>query len=294
MVFSPDGTTLLTGDGAGNAYLWSAATGRKIAELANPGDSGEVLSVALSPDGSLAAVGYRDGSTSIWNVSTGARLGIIPGPARDGEVNWLAFSPSGSLLAVGQRNGSTYLWQVSANGAATGVGTLRDPASNEGIWAVAFSPDGSMLATTDYAGNVDIWRVSNPAAPPAESFATPDGMLGTAVAFSPDGHSLAVGTGNQNGTAAGTTYVWPLGGGSPASFVEPETVWGLAFVGNGKLALADDDGTTYLVNLRTSQQVTLSDPASGPYGVGAVAVSPDDATLATGDTNGTTYLWQIG
>ena len=38
---------------------------------------------------------------------------------------------------------------------------------------------------------------------------------------------------------------------------------------------------------------TLTDPASGSQGVGAVAFSPDGQLLAAGDTNGTTYLWRV-
>ncbi len=38
----------------------------------------------------------------------------------------------------------------------------------------------------------------------------------------------------------------------------------------------------------------LTDPAAGSHGVGALAFSPDGQTLATSDTNGSTYLWRAG
>ena len=76
---------------------------------------------------------------------------------------------------------------------------------------------------------------------------------------------------------------------------EPGTVWGAAFSRSGLLAVGDEDGSTYLLDAASGQpRGTLTDPASGSQGVGAVAFSPDGRTLAAGDTNGTTYLWRIG
>jgi serine/threonine protein kinase len=285
IAFSPDGTTLATGDSNGNAYLWSADTGRQIAVLG--GSGAKVFAVAFSPDGAIVAAGFGDGSTSLWNAVTGQLIDTIADPGGK-AVNSVAFSQNGKTLATGDANGSAYLWDFTSGGhAITLAHTLADP-TGAGIWALTFSPDGKMLAVGDYKGSTYLWTAAATGSP-AATYTVPGGLDVTAVAFSPDGKTLA--TGNLDGTA----YLWNLANGTHTIINEPGTVWTVAFNRSGTLAIGDKDGSTYLWDTATGDQTAvLTDPASGAKGVGAVAFSPDGMTLATGDTNGTTYLWKIG
>jgi serine/threonine-protein kinase len=286
VTFSGDGKTLVTGDMNGNAYVWSTASGRQSATLR--GRSGvKVFSSAISPDGTLAATGGANGTAYLWQTAGGRMIGTAADPGGS-AVNMVAFSPDGKILATADKNGNTYLWAVSAaDHSVTLTATLTDPAG-AGVWSLAFSPDGRTLATGDFAGDTQLWNVTG-SANPTQTFAGPGGQYVTAIAFSPDGRTLA--TGNYNGS----TYLWNIARGTHTVIPAPATVWGVAISQSDVLAIGDDNGSTYLWNLRTGNaSVTLTDPASGSHGVGALAFSPGGQTLATGDTNGSTYLWRIG
>ena len=114
-----------------------------------------------------------------------------------------------------------------------------------------------------------------------------------AVAFSPDGKTLADG----GGTDSDVTYLWnPITEKITATLRAPAArsyVAALAFSPDGKtLAVGDGNGSNYLWNLAVRKiTATLYDPNTA--GIGAVAFSPDGKTLAVGDLNGNTYLWNL-
>ena len=65
VAFSPDGTTLASGVGAGEIKLWDIETRQEIATL--EGHPGIAFSVAFSPDGKTLASGSQDGTVLVWN-----------------------------------------------------------------------------------------------------------------------------------------------------------------------------------------------------------------------------------
>jgi WD40 repeat protein len=110
----------------------------------------------------------------------------------------------------------------------------------------------------------------------------------TAVAFSADGGTVA------SGDSGGTAYLWNLAAGTHTAISEPAAIWAVAFNRSHTLAIGDADGSTYLRNAATGGATgVLIDPATGSQGVGAVAFSPNGQLLATGDTNGITYVWRV-
>ncbi len=109
----------------------------------------------------------------------------------------------------------------------------------------------------------------------------------TAVAFGPNGDSVAT------GSADGTVRLWNAATAVPlAAVTHGSGVNAVAFSGDGHiLATGGVDGTVRLWDTGTKQ---LLGALTGHASVNAVAFSHDDRTIATGNTDGTVRIWDTG
>jgi WD40 repeat protein/tRNA A-37 threonylcarbamoyl transferase component Bud32 len=293
------GTRFATSDKNGATYVWNAASGSQVGQaLSGPT---KAYSTAISPDGTIVATGYADGSTDLWSVSTGQVLARVsdPGSSAGKEVDSIAFNSTGSLLVTSDGNGYANLWSVSDGGRKVSLKyKLFDP-GGAGVWSAAFG-GGTTLATGDYSGNVYLWDLAT--GQETASFSLSDGCntgtcsAVTALAFSENGRVLAA------GSMSGGAELRNIASGANSSISVPaagQPIWAASFSGSGLLALADNDGHTYLYKVNeTSPSASptgqLADPSPGNQGVGALAFSPSGSYLVTGDTNGDAYLWNLG
>ncbi len=156
VIFSPDGTKLLTG-GLYQPVLWKAKTGERIGRLRETGWHGSVTGVAFSPDGKLAATGYAGYYAKVWDVASRRLVRTVQNPeapplprglAHRGGMTVVAFSPDGRTLLVGDSEGGLVSWDV-----ATGEQIARhtipvgQPPMYQFGWfrSLAFLPNGRQV-----------------------------------------------------------------------------------------------------------------------------------------------------
>ncbi len=174
--FSPDGRVLAVPGGPGRIGLWDVVTRTESTVLGGP--FGQALTVAFSPDGRRLAHGGQDGAIAVWDVAS--RSALVDGVRTDGPVTKIRFSPDGRLLATAGDTG-VRLWDA-ADGRP--LATLVD----RGPGDVAFSPDGALLAFTDAGGGITLW---DPATAAVVDRVATDATGPRSVAFGPDGRTIA-------------------------------------------------------------------------------------------------------
>ena len=114
-----------------------------------------------------------------------------------------------------------------------------------------------------------------------------------AVAFSPDGKSLAVTGGWENPKEPGELVVWDI------ASEQPRLIWRqdkpvpcLAYDKSGdQIAIGDFAGITRIVDATTGR--TLATLSKHDAIINAVAFSPDGKILAAGSFDGTITLWDV-
>ena len=110
MAFSPDGSTLASGDRNDDIRLWDVDSGQ-LKDDASMVIEDYVYSVAFSPDGGTLASGSDDRTIRLWDVDSGQLKTVLEG--HTGGVNLVAFSPDGGRLASRSWDGTTLLWDMS-------------------------------------------------------------------------------------------------------------------------------------------------------------------------------------
>jgi WD40 repeat protein/serine/threonine protein kinase len=268
----------------------------------------DLRALATSPDGvRVASVSRND--IRVWELATGKLVFRLSAPKTASFVG-ASYSQDGKRLAVAH-------WQdVTVHDAADGRELLRIPVYPEStkdvpyplrIHGLAFSPDGQRLATAggniygSASGEVKIWDAKT--ARELRTFGklhTPAG----AVAFSPDGQSLAasiIGAGGED-PKSGEVRVWETESGRLLHALQAyekvnygedlHLVNDMAFSLDGKrLAAALYDGTVRIWEMPSGR---AAHTLHGHVGwVGSVAFSPRGDRLASAGADRVVRLWDV-
>jgi WD40 repeat protein len=197
VAYSPDGKTLASetwndqrpDDQQSIIEFRDSVSGKLLAAVYEHSWQGDAL--RYSPDGSLLVLAGNE--VMVWDVAAARPRVILKGGAR-----CITFSPDGKTLAIGSGDRTIKLWDVD-NGKERAI--LKGNKSS--AESICFSPDGKFLVSAsnetflanpadDPPGEVKIWDVASGLVKSEFSGASPV----RAVAFSPDGVTLALGEAN--------------------------------------------------------------------------------------------------
>jgi WD40 repeat protein len=277
---SPDGKTLLTGNGDGTIEGWDIAAYHKKFGVNVPG--GNILSASYSPDGSLFAAG--SGGQICLAVLKDAQTGAV---RREwGNLNLpvysVAFSPNGKLLAAGSDR--IDVWEVQ-----NGTVVWKQTGHYSYVWGVAFSPDGKILAS---AGDDGIIRLRSALTGKLIKQWQAYHSRACAVAFSPDGKSLA--TVGKDNASSGSVKLWDVATRKMRLQTPAEDLWAhsVSYLPDGRLAYSPQAGQLALLSpTGDTHLVNGNDDLKQPFN--SIDASQDGTKIAVACVGGTALVWTV-
>ena len=228
VVYSPDGTLIITASDDNKARLFNAASLELLATM--PHDGG-VWFATFSKDSKYVVTASGDHKTRVWRAGDNVPWMTLPG--HTALVSTASFSTDGKRLVTASWDQTTLIWDIGNPAPSL---KLEGPRFTSAV----FSPDGEHVATASDDGLVRIWNAHN-----GKIVSTYGGHTNAlySIAYSSDGRFLL--TASQDRTAR----IWDAQTGAEVVVLRghDDDVRFAAFSHDGKTVVtASADGTARL------------------------------------------------
>lgn len=320
-VFTPDGTTLFTGNFDSTLRAYDTATWKPWGTSTAGAHTQGVNGLSISRDGKWLATAGLDNTVRLWNVEelvkkkTGAAVAqLSPVAIFEGHtagVYSVAIASDGKTILSGSGDNTARIWEVPAELPPSDKrvtvkkerAVLKD--HTQAVEAVAISPDGKTFVTGSWDRTVKFWNTDGTLRKSIGPYEA--NVLG--LAFNAEGKELAVSTGQPNAPQnPGNVHI--LSGGSnwkaDAEFTTKPLgkqahtgpVYSVAFLGDGKtvVSVGRDRQVRFRVVGEDGDGRVIKGDEFGDYldqmFLGA-ALSPDGKQLAVAGENKTAVIWDL-
>ena len=275
IVFSPNGTQLISGSHDKTVNLWDVQTGNIIKTFSS--HISWVLSVSMSVDHTMIASGSSDKTIRLWDIQTGECYHIIK---QQKEVQYVRFSPMNSQHLISVSGGKVWQWDISGHQ----ISPTYDGS------CVCISSDGTQFVSCH--GAAVVVQNSNSGAIMTKFHVTGDNA--NHCCFSPNDSLVAV-------TAGSTIYVWDITGLDPhivKTFVgHTSLTTSLVFSSPSSLISSSHDQSVKFWQIGTSlvdpSETNLKSTSLTSAPIKSITLQVKDSIAISSDADGVVRTWDI-